>query len=155
MKFKNTQKWPYIFQKILSLESATDAKIVKNFYCQIYVSKWQKYINPVVPNAPFLYPLKASENRKVFWCFQGVEKGWIGNKRVKHIEGEKNPKWLWFFHTFRNFTKSIFSENFKSSGQPLQKLRARGVSKNGQNRPKHGFGPIFHTDMSLEGFSTR
>ena len=30
-------------------------------------------INPFVPNAPFLYPLKTSENRK-------VEKGCIGNK---------------------------------------------------------------------------
>ena len=29
------------------------------------------YFNPFVPNAPFLYPLKTSENRKVFWCFQG------------------------------------------------------------------------------------
>ena len=24
------------------------------------------YINPFVPNAPFLYPLKTSENRKIF-----------------------------------------------------------------------------------------
>ena len=39
-------------------------------------------INPLVPNAAFLYPLKASENRKVF-CFQGVEKGCIGKKWVK------------------------------------------------------------------------
>ena len=39
-------------------------------------------INPYVPNAPFLYPLK-TENRKVFWCFQGVEKECIGNKWVK------------------------------------------------------------------------
>ena len=40
-------------------------------------------INPFVPNALFLYPLKTSENlkisenRKVFWCFQGLEKRWI------------------------------------------------------------------------------
>ena len=40
-------------------------------------------INPFVSNTPFLYPLKALENRKVFWCFQGVEKGCIGNKWVK------------------------------------------------------------------------
>ena len=40
-------------------------------------------INPFVPNAPFLYPLKTSENRKVFWCFQRVEKGCIGNEWVK------------------------------------------------------------------------
>ena len=25
----------------------------------------------IVPNAPFLYPLKTLENHKVFWCFQG------------------------------------------------------------------------------------
>ena len=40
------------------------------------------YINPFVPNAPFLYPLKISENLTVFWCFQEVEKGWMGNKWV-------------------------------------------------------------------------
>ena len=40
-------------------------------------------VNPFVPNAPFLYPLKISENREVFRCFQGEEKGCIGNKWVK------------------------------------------------------------------------
>ena len=39
-------------------------------------------INPFVPNSPFLCPLKASENLKVFWCFHGVEKGRNGNKWV-------------------------------------------------------------------------
>ena len=34
-------------------------------------------LNPFVTNAPFLYHLKTSENRK------GVEKGCIGNKWVK------------------------------------------------------------------------
>ena len=38
--------------------------------------------NPFVSNSPFHYTLKTSENRKVF-CFQGVEKGCIGNKWVK------------------------------------------------------------------------
>ena len=37
------------------------------------------FINPFIPNAPFLYPLKTSENCKVFWCFQGVDKGCTGN----------------------------------------------------------------------------
>ena len=38
-------------------------------------------LNPFVPNAPFLYPLKTSENRKV----QGVEKGCTGNDGlIKH-----------------------------------------------------------------------
>ena len=35
-----------------------------------------------VPNGPFLYSLKISESFTIFWCFQGVEKGCIGNKRV-------------------------------------------------------------------------
>ena len=38
--------------------------------------------NPFVSNATFLYPLKTSENLTVFWCFQGVEKGCIGNSWV-------------------------------------------------------------------------
>ena len=37
---------------------------------------------PFVPNAPFLYSLKKSENFTVFWCFQGLGKGCIGNKWV-------------------------------------------------------------------------
>ena len=42
-------------------------------------------INPFVPNAPFLYPLKTSENRKLFSYFQGVEKGCTGNEWVKQV----------------------------------------------------------------------
>ena len=40
------------------------------------------HFNPFFPNASFLYPLKTSKNHKVFWCFQGVEKGCTGNKCV-------------------------------------------------------------------------
>ena len=29
-------------------------------------------INPLVPNVPFLYPLKTSEIRKVFWHFSDI-----------------------------------------------------------------------------------
>ena len=31
------------------------------------------WINPFVPNAPFLYPMKLRESRKFFWCFLGIE----------------------------------------------------------------------------------
>ena len=41
------------------------------------------FIGPFVPNAPFLYPLKTSENHTVFWCFQWLEKGCIENQWVK------------------------------------------------------------------------
>ena len=43
----------------------------------------KSYFNPFVPNAPFSLPLppkKTSENLKVLLCFQGVDKGCIGNK---------------------------------------------------------------------------
>ena len=40
-------------------------------------------MNPFVPNVPFFYLLKSLENLAVFWCFQWVEKGCIGNKWVK------------------------------------------------------------------------
>ena len=43
----------------------------------------KKWLNPFVPNALFFYPLKTSENLTVFWCFQGVEKGCIGNEWVE------------------------------------------------------------------------
>ena len=36
--------------------------------------------NPFFLNALLLYPLKASENFTVFWCFQGVEKGCTGSE---------------------------------------------------------------------------
>ena len=45
-----------------------------------------KMIKPFVPNASFLYPLKTSENLTVFWCFQGIEKGWIRNEWVNTIK---------------------------------------------------------------------
>ena len=48
-------------------------------------------INPFIPNAPFLYPLKTSENHKVFWCFQGAKKGCIGNEWVN---GKDNTQQL-------------------------------------------------------------
>ena len=41
------------------------------------------YVNPFVPNAPFLYPQKTLENHTVFPYFQVVEKGCIGNEWVK------------------------------------------------------------------------
>ena len=52
--------------------------------CMIFVSAFP-YFNPFVRNAPFLYPLKISENRKVFWCLQRIEKGCLCNKWVKRM----------------------------------------------------------------------
>ena len=44
-----------------------------------------KIVNPFVPNAPFLYPLKTSENLAALWCFYGVEKRCIGNEWVNRL----------------------------------------------------------------------
>ena len=44
---------------------------------------FESSLSSFVPNAPFLYLLKTSEKLTVFWCFQGVEKGCIGNEWVK------------------------------------------------------------------------
>ena len=45
--------------------------------------------NPFDPNAPFLYPLKTSENHEAFFFFffffQGVEKGCLVNKWVNYV----------------------------------------------------------------------
>ena len=41
-----------------------------------------RHINPFIPNAPFLYPLRTSENLTAFWYFKRVEKGCFGNKYV-------------------------------------------------------------------------
>ena len=49
----------------------------------------QVEFNPFVLNASFLYPLKTSENRKVFWCFEWVEKGWIGNEWIILVAAER------------------------------------------------------------------
>ena len=51
----------------------------------IFCFVFQSSVNPFFPNAPFLYPPKASENHKIFWCFQGIGKGFIGNKWVNQI----------------------------------------------------------------------
>ena len=44
---------------------------------------FHQIVDPFAPNATFLYPLKTSENRKVFWYFHGVEKGCLGNEWLK------------------------------------------------------------------------
>ena len=66
----------------------------KNF--QMCKTSWltdKDCFNPFVRNAPFLYPLKRSENFTVFRCFQGVEKGCIRNKWVNLDSTEKSANY--------------------------------------------------------------
>ena len=85
-------------------------------------------INPFVPNAHFLYPMKTSENRKVFWRFQGVEKGALG------MNGLKISKPFWRYKSYADwvstkweiFTKWIAyregKQFIKNFGQPYKIL---------------------------------
>ena len=54
-------------------------------------------LNPFVPNAPFLYPLKRSENLS-FLIFSGVEKACIANEWVKMIK-ERADQWKMNFRS--------------------------------------------------------
>ena len=78
--------------------SKTDAALLVK---QQWQCRCELDINPLVPNALFSYQLKTSENRTVFWCFQGLERererGCIGNEWV-------NFKNLCNFISLRAFT---------------------------------------------------
>ena len=83
-------------------KSAKPAANLINTYSKTSLTNWSRYserislnhllaiwgqLKPFVPNAPFLYTLKTTENPTenltVFWCFQGAEKGCIENEWVK------------------------------------------------------------------------
>ena len=96
--------------------------------------------NPFVPNAYFLYSLKTSENLTVFWGFQGVEKGCIGNELVNKFLAVKsiNPfhktdLFLYFLKTSENkrfcdicwgYGKIPVAWNGLSNGSKSEKLRS-------------------------------
>ena len=64
---------------ILLLQTAT---IYKPLNCFAGFLQYENIsLNPFIPNVPFLYPLKTL----VFWCFQGVEKGYIENEWDKSM----------------------------------------------------------------------
>ena len=72
-----------------------------------------KFRNSFVPNAPFLYPRKASENWKVFWCFWGYRKVPLGTNGLIDFKTAMN-------HTFNSwcFFKLFASLNMCKLRQP-------------------------------------
>ena len=74
-----------------------------------------KPINPFISNAPFLYPLKASENRKFFWCFEGLGKGCIRNKwanffiltKTLRILAKRNPAGKYMLKVGKNMFECV------------------------------------------------
>ena len=79
-----TQKKSIIWTYLLILLKFKRKTGVKQILHLQIIKNGLRHINEFVPNTPFLYPSKTSENRKVFWFFQGVEKECIGNKWVKY-----------------------------------------------------------------------
>ena len=97
-------------------------EVSKKLNSQIIWSHLVLYLNLFVPNAPFHYPLKTSENLTVVLGFQRVKKGCIGNKWVK-IKYRNFTKFMvgklygraQFPHNFgqlaRNYVETVFLQN--------------------------------------------
>ena len=101
-----------IFEKLDVLFS-TNYMTLKRFFIWQATLHWTMgfiynmiFINPFVPNASFLYPLKTSENRKV--------KGWI----VKDALG---TNWLKrVFHTSTILVSAFSNESYKYEFTPFK-----------------------------------
>ena len=85
-------------------------------------------INPFVPNAPFLYPLKTSENRKIFWCIQGIEKECLEKKWVNQ-ENQSFYECTNSFIYFIEVLNSIESTNDTTDDDPY-------ITANDSSNPK-------------------
>ena len=90
--------------------------ISSEFQFQIKFSCY--YFNPFVPNAPFLYFLKTSENLTVY-CFQRVEKGCTGKEWVNTAIQNKTYK-LYLNKFYICFSASDFSCGFQQLKQTLK-----------------------------------
>ena len=82
----------------------------------------EKITNPFVPNSPFLYRLKTSENLTVFWCFQGVEKGCkpddyatIKRRIKREVLNFRITLWLNFFINAEKITVALPFKIFKAN----------------------------------------
>ena len=78
----------------------------------IFIATFKLFLNPFVPSAPFLCPLKTLETLTILWCFQGVEKGCIGNECVAIFYGKalKKNRISNQFYSVRGFSDIVFIE---------------------------------------------
>ena len=75
----------------LRLSQASHAKIFGKKICAETFIKIEReapvpFVNPFVPNAPFLYPLKTSENRKFSYIFRRWKKGALGTNGLLKLQ---------------------------------------------------------------------
>ena len=83
-----------------------------------FVAHYHQHI-PFVPNEPFLYPPKTSEN---FYDFQGVEKGCNGNDWVIVESGEGHVTYVIMIHCARkSMCDSSLSTHF-AKGKTRSKI---------------------------------
>ena len=106
-------------------------------------------LNPFVLNAPFLYPLKTSENRNVFWYFQGVKKGCIGTNGL-----------IWAFFSKKKLCKQAYWKKRNIGTKWIKFLFIKQLHERKtmveSNHQKHLFTGFLHSgysEMLLEKFS--
>ena len=86
--------------------ASSNLTIIKWYMC-IQLLTIRSIINPFFPNVPFLYPLKISENIKVFWWFQWVEKN-CNEKKCWNNLLKQTVKWFPCITHFINFSRKYF-----------------------------------------------
>ena len=75
----------WLYHNVSFLESCSKTKLtwkLTHFENSMTLNARCRLFNPFVLNAPFLH----RENRKIFWRFQGVEKGCIGSEWVNKMK---------------------------------------------------------------------
>ena len=93
--FKKKASVQSFYPKQRSSRVAKPTNEVRSFsFFKIIYSSTLAFVTFLLPHSfpmhpSFLYPLKTSKNLTVFWCFQGFEKGCIGNKWVNRNAFEK------------------------------------------------------------------
>ena len=80
--FIRVRKTPLIYTSIFTSTESYSSQYSNTIKFRYPTYFLRCFINSFLPNAPFLYPLKTSENFRVFWYFQGIEKVCIGNKWI-------------------------------------------------------------------------
>ena len=104
------------YQEVRNVSFSENLANVLNVWSLTFTLAIEAFFNPFFPNASFLYPLKPLENRKVFWCFQVVEKGCIGNEWVKERELFPQHSMVLLLHEFFEFWFTTgFQKIFPSS----------------------------------------
>ena len=76
---------------------------LNTIFCELAAELNFAYLTQFVPIYPFSIPLKTSENCKVFWCFQGVEKGALGSNGLINIRNE----WGYYKSLRTQFKKQV------------------------------------------------